>query len=76
MRLKAESELSDASSREELDAALVSARQQLLKSLSLPTSVGDTDPRLTGLKPPFKEQLRDAQKKMLIDEEVRRRKSV
>ncbi|KLO12743.1 DnaJ-domain-containing protein [Schizopora paradoxa] len=68
--------LSNSSSREELDATLVSARQQLLKSLSLPTSIVDSDHRLTGLKPPFKEQLRDAQKKMLIDEEVRRRKAV
>jgi len=73
---KAESELSNTSSREELDAVLVSARQQLLKTLSLPTSISDTDSRLSSLKPPFKEQLKDAQKKLLIDEEVRRRKAV
>ncbi|KAF9644888.1 DnaJ-domain-containing protein [Thelephora ganbajun] len=73
---KAESELSDPKKREELDAVIKEARAQLLRSLSLPTSILDDDQTLKNLVPPFKTQLRQASKAMLIEEEVRRRKAV
>ncbi|TDL25789.1 DnaJ-domain-containing protein [Rickenella mellea] len=73
---KAESELSETARREELDAVIKEARIQLLKSLSLPSSVKDDDPRLKTVKPPFKTQLRAKAKEMLIEEEVRRRKAI
>jgi DnaJ family protein C protein 8 len=72
--IQAESELSDPKKREELDAVIKEARTQLLKSLSLPTSMPDDDPRIRSLAPPFKVQLRQASKTMLIEEEVQRRK--
>lgn len=46
----------------------------LLRSLNLPTTLEDDDPRLKELSPPWKEQLRAQSKELLIDEEVRRRK--
>ncbi|KAH8099968.1 DnaJ-domain-containing protein [Cristinia sonorae] len=73
---KAESELSDKAKREELDAVIKQARIELLKTLSLPTSLENNDPKLSQLTPPWKEQLRAKSKEMLIDEEVRRRKAI
>ncbi|EIM91069.1 DnaJ-domain-containing protein [Stereum hirsutum FP-91666 SS1] len=73
---KAESELSDPAKREELDATISQARIQLLKSLSLPPSTTDDDPKLKDLKPPYKAQLRAKSKDMLIEEELRRRKAI
>jgi len=73
---KAESELSDPAKREELDAVIKEARTQLLKSLSFPTNIADDDQRLKDLAPPFKSQLRQASKNVLIEEEVRRRRAV
>ncbi|KAH9935243.1 DnaJ domain-containing protein [Amylocystis lapponica] len=66
---KAESELSDKAKREELDAIIFQARHMLLKTLALPTSTQDSDPRL-------KQLVRAKSKELLIDEEVRRRKAV
>ncbi|KAL6307429.1 DnaJ-domain-containing protein [Sparassis latifolia] len=73
---KAESELSDKTKREELDAIIIQARATLLKSLSLPTGIPNSDPRLKGLTPPWRQQLLLKAKELLIDEEVRRRKAV
>ncbi|KAI0065316.1 DnaJ-domain-containing protein [Artomyces pyxidatus] len=73
---KAESELSDATKREEYDAAITQARTLLLKGLSLPPTTPDDHPKLKGLNPPFKQQLREKSKELLIEEEVRRRKAV
>ncbi|KAF8532204.1 DnaJ-domain-containing protein [Gautieria morchelliformis] len=73
---KAESELSDKDKREELDAVIRQARISLLKELSLPTSILDSDDRLHGLQPSFKIQLRQKSKDLLIDEEVARRKAI
>ncbi|KAI0078798.1 DnaJ-domain-containing protein [Panus rudis PR-1116 ss-1] len=73
---KAESELSDEKKREELNAAIRQARIMLLRSLNLPTTLEDDDPRLKELSPPWKEQLRAQSKELLIDEEVRRRKAI
>lgn len=74
--MKAESELGDTPKREELDAAINEARSTLLKALSLPTSTPDDHPNLRGLTPPFKTQLRQKSKELLIDEELRRRRCV
>lgn len=84
---KAEAELSDTNKREELDAAIASARTTLLRSLSLPTSLTDDDARLRdlgddpkmqaqGLTTPWKTMLKEKIKEVLIEEEVRRRKAV
>ena len=42
----------------------------------MPTSTPDDHPRLKGLIPPFKAQLRAKSKELLIEEEVRRRRCV
>jgi DnaJ homolog subfamily C member 8 len=73
---QAESELSDTKKREELDAVIKQARVQLLKSLSLPSSIADDDPRIASLNPPFKDRIRQVSKDLLIEEELRRRKYV
>jgi len=73
---KSESDLSDPGKREELDAVIKEARTQLLRSLSLPTNISDDDHRLKDLDPPFKTQLRQTSKTVLIEEEVRRRRAV
>jgi len=73
---KAESELSDKSKREELDAVIQQGRSVVLKSLSLPITTLDDDPKLKGLVPTFKVRLRQESKDLLIDEEVRRRKAI
>ncbi|KAI0926100.1 hypothetical protein AcW1_008359 [Taiwanofungus camphoratus] len=73
---KAESELSDKTKREELDAVISQARAVLLKSLNLPTNTPDNDPRLKNLTPPWRQQFLAKVKEFLIDEEVRRRKAV
>ncbi|KAI0749336.1 DnaJ-domain-containing protein [Daedaleopsis nitida] len=73
---KAESELSDKTKREELDAVINQARAVLLKTLGLPTTAGDDDPKLKSLTPPWRQQLLAKSKEFLIDEEVRRRKAV
>lgn len=73
---QAESELSDKAKREELDAVIHQARVLILKALNLPLTTQDDDPKLKSpiIIPPFKAQLRQQSKDLLIDEEVRRRK--
>ena len=71
---KAESELTDQEKRDNLDGVIKAARNEILKGLQLPTSAGDDHPKLKGLKPPFKEQLRTKSRLILIDEELRRRR--
>ncbi|PFH52928.1 hypothetical protein AMATHDRAFT_138681 [Amanita thiersii Skay4041] len=73
---KAESELSDKAKREELDAVINQARILVLKSLQLPTSTPDGDPKLKNLDLPFKARLRTQSKELLIEEELRRRKAI
>ncbi|KAG2147541.1 DnaJ-domain-containing protein [Suillus clintonianus] len=73
---KAESELSDTAKREALDATIAEARLQLLRSHGFSTSTQDDDPKLRGLVPSFKVQLRAKVKDLLIEEEVRRRKAI
>ena len=74
--MQAESELSEKPKRDELDAVINEARNQLLKALNLPTSIANSDPRLHDLDPPFKVRLRAQSKQLLIDEELLRRKLV
>jgi len=73
---KAESELGDTAKREDLDAAINQARSTLLKGMSLPTSTPYDHPKLRDLTPPFKAQLRQKSKELLIEEELRRRRAV
>jgi len=73
---QAESDLSDKAKREELDAVITEARNQVLKALNLPTSTTDSDPKLVDLEPSFQVRFRAQSKQLLIDEELRRRKFV
>ena len=72
--MQAESELSDKTKREELDAVITQARVSLLKNLGLPNTAKDDDPKLSSLSPPWRQQMLAKSKELLIDEEVRRRK--
>ncbi|KAH7884452.1 DnaJ domain-containing protein [Phlebopus sp. FC_14] len=84
---KAESELSDTAKRTELDATIASARTTLLRSLTLPVTLTDDDPKLKyladdpnmkaqGLTTPWRIMLKEKIKELLIEEEVRRRKAI
>jgi len=73
---KAESDLSDTTKREDLDAIITQARTMQLKHLSLPSSTPDNDPQLKGLQPSWKDRVRSECKNLLIEEEVRRRKAI
>ncbi|KAI0661725.1 DnaJ domain-containing protein [Cubamyces menziesii] len=73
---KAESDLSDKTKREELDAVISQARAILLKAQNLPLNTRDDDVRLKELTPPWRQQFLAKAKELLIDEEVRRRKAV
>ncbi|KAJ8072373.1 DnaJ sub C member 8 [Marasmius tenuissimus] len=73
---KAETELSDKTKREELDAIINQARMMVLKALSLPTSTRSDDAALKNLDPSYKARLRAQSKELLIDEELRRRKAI
>lgn len=72
--LQAESELSDKTKREELDAVIKQARVVLLREMDLPVTIENDDYRLHDLTPPWQDQVRAKSKELLIDEEVRRRK--
>ncbi|CAK5268469.1 unnamed protein product [Mycena citricolor] len=73
---KAESELSEETKRENLDAVILQAKNLILKDLSLPVSTLSTDYALRGLEPSFKTRLRQKSKDLLIEEELRRRKAI
>ncbi|KAG8910962.1 hypothetical protein FRC01_006020 [Tulasnella sp. 417] len=73
---KAESELSDKTKRDELDAVYVQARALVLKTLSLPSTIADDDPKVKELQPGLKERIQQQTKDLLINEEVRRRTAV
>ncbi len=73
---QAEAELSDEKKRETIDAVLKAARNATLKSMSLPQTVLDTDPRLKPTLSKFKQDVKAKVKEMLIEEEVRRRTCV
>jgi len=73
---KAEAELSDEKKREALDAALKAARTDVLKSMSLPSTISDDDHRLQEVQTAFKENLRLRSKQILIEEEARRRLAI
>ncbi|KAI0264469.1 DnaJ-domain-containing protein [Gloeopeniophorella convolvens] len=73
---KAENELGEPAKREELDATINQARVLLLKALALPAATPDDSPKLRGLVPPFKTQLRAKSKELLIEEELHRRRSI
>ncbi|KIO23373.1 hypothetical protein M407DRAFT_244802 [Tulasnella calospora MUT 4182] len=73
---KAESELSDKTKRDELDGVYVQARALVLKTLSLPSTISDDDPKVRELQPGLKERIQQQTKELLINEEVRRRTAV
>lgn len=50
------------------------ARTELLKAAGIPSSTLDSDPRISRMAPAYKEQLQEGVKKLLIDEELRRRR--
>ncbi|KZP25219.1 DnaJ-domain-containing protein [Athelia psychrophila] len=75
---KAESELSEAPKRADLDAVILEARVTLLREFvpPLPVSTLDSDSALTSLGSKWKSMMRTKSKELLIEEEVRRRKAV
>jgi len=75
---KAESELSDAPKRADLDAVIMEARIILLREFNppLPANTPDSDPALKALGKQWKVMMRAKSKEMLIGEEVRRRKAI
>jgi len=52
------------------------ARTELLKAAGIPSGTPDSDPRISRMAPSYKEQLQESVKKLLIDEELRRRRCV
>jgi DnaJ family protein C protein 8 len=75
---KAESELSDAPKRADLDGVIMEARILLLREFNPPLAANtpDSDPALKALGKQWKVMMRAKSKEMLIDEEVRRRKAI
>lgn len=60
-----------------LDETVLSARYLVLKEhLNLPVSTPSDSPSLAGLNPTFEERVRLATRDLMIDDELRRRKSL
>ena len=74
--IQAEGEVQDKDKRENLDAVVKQARIELLRAMNLPISTTDDHAKLKDLSPPWKRQLKDKTKAMLIDDELRRRRYV
>jgi hypothetical protein len=74
MYSQAENDLSDKEKRENLDGTVIQARFELLRSMNLPTSTKDDYVKLKDLAPPWKEQVKQKVKMLLIEEELRRRR--
>ncbi|KAI9634503.1 uncharacterized protein MKK02DRAFT_38034 [Dioszegia hungarica] len=71
---EAESQLSDAAARREIDAIMTHARTLVLKNL-IPVgyaTVTDTDPRLANLKPSYDVQIRTKAKQILLEDAMAR----
>ncbi|PWN27977.1 DnaJ-domain-containing protein, partial [Jaminaea rosea] len=74
---KASTHLLDEEKRKALDETVLSARYLVLKEhLGLPVSTPSEDERLQGLQPTFEERVRKATRDLMIDDELRRRKSL
>ncbi|KAF7312423.1 J domain-containing protein [Mycena indigotica] len=74
---KAESELSDETKRQNLDAIVTEARAAVLKAHGLPATTNiATSLDVRQMDPPFKVQMRAKSKELLIEEELRRRKAI
>ncbi|KAJ7067051.1 DnaJ-domain-containing protein [Mycena amicta] len=73
---KAESEMSDETKRQNLDAIVAEARLLVFKTNGLPPSTLVNSVEVRKLEPPFKTQLRMKSRDLLIEEEVRRRKAI
>lgn len=74
---KASSHLLDEDKRKALDETVMSARVLVLREqLNLPASLSSDSPQLHGLCPTFEERVRKATKELMIDDELRKRKSL
>jgi len=72
---KAAAELSEKEKRLDIDSTMMFARTELLKAAGIPSGTPDSDPRISRMTPGYKEQLQESVKKLLIDEELRRRRA-
>lgn len=74
---KASSHLLDEDKRKALDETVLSAKFLVLREeLGLPTSLASDSPQLANLNPTFEERVRKATKALMIDDELRKRKSL
>ncbi|KAK4688467.1 hypothetical protein P7C73_g1654, partial [Tremellales sp. Uapishka_1] len=74
---KAEGILSDTAQRAEVDTVMTHSRILVLRSIlpaGTPTNIPETDPRITGLKPPLDAQIRLKAREVLIEEELSKRR--
>ena len=73
---KASSVLLDSEQRDTLDEVVISARVMVLQDMKLPADVAAEDERLQDLVPSFEERVRKRTKELMVDDELRRRRSV
>ncbi|PWN96717.1 DnaJ-domain-containing protein, partial [Tilletiopsis washingtonensis] len=73
---KASSVLLDSEQRDTLDEVVISARVMVLQDMKLPADVAAEDERLQDLVPSFEERVRKRTKELMVDDELRRRRSI
>lgn len=72
---KAQTELLTAEKRKLIDKTLADARMLILRSLNLPPETPDTHDKVRFLLPPLRERMKQKAKEILIDDELRRRRT-
>lgn len=73
---KAEAVLSTPEKRYKIDCVVSDARMFLIKDLKLPLGVHDDHPSIKELHPPFKLQVKEKMKHLMVEDELRRRRLV
>ncbi|KAK9893611.1 chaperone regulator [Cystobasidium minutum MCA 4210] len=72
---KAQTDLLNAEKRKLIDKTLADARMLILRSLNLPPETPDTHDKVRFLLPPMRERVKQKAKEILIDDELRRRRT-
>jgi len=73
---KAETDLLNEEKRKLLDKTIADARMLVLRSLGVPSDAPDTHDKIRFLRPPLRERVKAKAKEIMIDEELRRRRTV
>ncbi|EOR04646.1 hypothetical protein E3P92_01061 [Wallemia ichthyophaga] len=73
---KAEAVLSTPEKRYKIDCVVSDARMFLIKDLKLPLGVHDDHPSIKELHPPFKLQVKEKMKHLMVEDELRRRRAI